>query len=118
MRPNAQTEVATVKIQPLELSVLLFREAGGWVAQCLEYDIAAQGSSKVQAYRSLRYVIAGHLVLDQQKGRSPFQGIERAPEWYWEQSRKALNDAFRERPIRCADRQFSLRAFGLEPVAN
>ena len=66
------------------LRVLLLKEDGGWVAQCLEYDIAARGDSIDEALISFRDTLLGQVELDSQRGREPFAGKKPAPPWYWQ----------------------------------
>ncbi len=78
----------------LTLRVLLLKEEGGWVAQCLEYDIAARGASVEEAQINFRDTLLGQLELDRQRGREPFAGKKPAPPWYWQtlQRSKRLAD--------------------------
>jgi hypothetical protein len=68
------------------LSVLFLEHAeGGWVAQCLEYDIAAQGKTLKRAMEAFERTVVGQVALDLSKQREPFQGIPQAPSEYWEE---------------------------------
>ncbi len=71
------------------LSVLLCVEEGTYVAQCLEYDIAAQGRSLHEAMQRFQATFVAHITLDLQEGRSPLCDVQRAPDRYWEQFEKA-----------------------------
>ena len=74
--------------------VIAYKEGDGpWLAQCLEYDIAAQGDTPDEAYE--RVLI--ELELDRQESirvhGAPFAGIERAPHHFfdlWERRVKTL----------------------------
>ncbi|MGB8682321.1 MAG: hypothetical protein WCD12_05510 [Candidatus Binatus sp.] len=67
------------------LRVLLFEEHHkGWIAQCLEVDIAAQGSSMKEAMRNFQEVFATQVAFDLSKGREPLAGKKQAPPWYWQ----------------------------------
>jgi hypothetical protein len=65
------------------LRVLLLNERGAWVAQCLEYDIAAQGKSIKDAISSFAEVLGGQITLDLKANREPLSGKKEAPSWYW-----------------------------------
>lgn len=47
----------------MELSVLLFQQRGCWVAQCLEYNIAAQGNIIDDAVYELQRLICGQIAI-------------------------------------------------------
>jgi hypothetical protein len=79
------------------LRVLLLNEKGGWVAQCLEHDIAAQGTSIKDAISSFVDVFGGQITLDLKANREPLSGKKEAPSWYWRAFREAEQLA---RPIR------------------
>ncbi len=66
------------------VSVLFLRENEGWVAQCLEYDIAAQGATIPKAKNAFERTFVGQILVDLEKGKQPLQGIQQAPPSYWE----------------------------------
>lgn len=66
------------------IRVLFFKENDFWVAQCLEYDIAAQGKSIRAAREAFIEVLTGQISLDLHKHREPFAGKKEAPHWYWQ----------------------------------
>lgn len=65
------------------VSVLLLNENGLWIAQCLEYDITAQGKRIKEAMQAFEEVFVGQAVLDIEQGKKPFEGISKAPPEYW-----------------------------------
>lgn len=67
-----------------DLSVLVLHEQGGWAAQCLEYDIAAQGTTKKLAESAFEKTFIGQIVVDLNQGKQPLEGITRAPKMYWD----------------------------------
>ena len=80
------------------LSILLRHEGSGeqagWVAQCLEYDIAAQGKTIPDAKKAFAKTFLGQALVDAEHKKKPFQGIQQAPKMYWEAFDQAdqLND--------------------------
>jgi len=62
------------------IRVLVMRQGQQWLAQGLEYDLAAQGPSEKQAILAFVGVLQGHLRLDRKHGREPLAGIPPAPE--------------------------------------
>jgi hypothetical protein len=67
----------------LKIRAVLFQEEGWWVAQCLEYDIAAQARDQSDVLYELERILAGRCLLSASKGRLPFEGLPRAPRRYW-----------------------------------
>jgi hypothetical protein len=65
------------------VSVLIAREDDAWVAQCLEFDIAAQGSSVALAKENFEKTFVGQIVADISVGKDPLEGIAQAPRFYW-----------------------------------
>ena len=43
-----------MKIRELQFEVVVFREAGGYVAQCLNVDVASEGDTEQEALDNLR----------------------------------------------------------------
>jgi hypothetical protein len=90
----------TSEPQPLyiTLRVLLRRESDReqeqWVAQCLEYDIAAQGRSLSEVKSRFERTVMGNVVLSLRHDEFPFANLLPAPEQYhrlWETA-TALQD--------------------------
>ena len=65
------------------VSILLLRERGKWVAQCLEYDIATQGDSLVAVKKSFEKTFVGQILVDIHSKKQPLEGIAQAPDNYW-----------------------------------
>ena len=72
------------------LRVVLIREENLWVAQCLEFDIAAQGATIIEAQSSFVRTFVGQALLDVAAGKRPFADFKPAPDWYVEQFEAAL----------------------------
>ena len=67
----------------LKMHVLVLCEDGIWVAQALEHDIAAQGSSTKEAINALGMMILAEVRYDKIAGREPLSRIGRAPLKFW-----------------------------------
>jgi hypothetical protein len=65
------------------VSVLILREGDSWVAQGLEYDIAAQGKTIAAAKTAFERTFVGQIVVDVLHGKQPLEGVSRAPRSYW-----------------------------------
>ncbi len=71
------------------VSAILFEEGDWWSAQCLEYDIAAQAKTLSDLVYELERVLVSHLCLAEELGRKPFEGLEPAPQRFWDLYEKA-----------------------------
>ena len=56
----------------------------GWVAQCLEYDIAAQGQTLDVVKQRFTLTLIGQMTVDIKHGKKPLEGIKEAPSKFWE----------------------------------
>lgn len=78
----------------LHLQVVLFRERAGaedvWVAQCLEYDIAAQGKDLDEAKSAFERTFAGEVLLALESGEVPLASVPPAPRRFREMFARAL----------------------------
>jgi hypothetical protein len=72
------------KTHVFKLSVLLLREGDTWIAQCLDYDLAAQGKSIKAARNALARTFAGQVALDLHHGLEPLNGFSQAPKEFWD----------------------------------
>ena len=72
-----------MRTKEFNLRVLFRREGEGWVAQCLEYDIVAQGSTLDKAKHRMQRTLIGQIIVDVKHGREPYEGIKQAPILYW-----------------------------------
>ena len=76
----------TRKTLDFKLSVLLVREGDLWVAQCLQYDIAAQGKTITEAKHAFCRTVSGQVCVDLRHHVEPLSGFLPAPRVYWERS--------------------------------
>lgn len=65
------------------ISVLLIGEHGQWTAQCLEFDITAQGESMREAMEAFEHTFIGQIVVDAADGKRPLEDFAQAPKQYW-----------------------------------
>ena len=82
------------------MRVLLLKEETVWVAQCLEHDIAAQGSTIAEAKDAFVRAFAGQIAVALDHGEEPLATFEKAPPYYWDLFNKAERLAD---PIRISD---------------
>lgn len=86
----------TPKTLDFKLSVLLLREGDTWVAQCLEYDIAAQGKTIPAVKEAFARTFAGQVFVDLHHQAEPLCGFSQAPREYWDQFQRAERLADRQ----------------------
>lgn len=78
-----------IMIGPNSLSVVVLRRKNWWVAQCLEYDIAAQAEDLNELPYELHRLLVGRMVASKEVGIDPFERLPAAPHEYWEMFEKA-----------------------------
>lgn len=62
-----------------QLRVVIFRDGDAWAAQCLEYDIGAQGSSVREVQDRLLVAIHAERDFTESQHGEAFKGISPAP---------------------------------------
>ncbi len=75
-------QVMQPTVNQLKLRVLLLKDGEFWVAQCLEFDLAAQGSTIAEAQQSFVRTFVMQALVDSQAGKQPFADFKPAPAWY------------------------------------
>ena len=71
----------------IAIRVVVFKDDGNWVAQCLEYDIGAQAESMDLLNDRLKVVLMAEFKESMERHQAPFAGIDPAPERFqrmWE----------------------------------
>jgi hypothetical protein len=66
------------------IRAVLFEEDEWWSAQCLDYDVAAQAKTLLELHDELVRVLIVQVAASAQLGREPFEGINPAPQRFWE----------------------------------
>jgi hypothetical protein len=99
------------------IRVLLLPEKDrAWAAQCLEYDIASQGSSIDDALSNFVQVFCGQISRDLERGIEPLSTKPEAPPWYW-QTLKMAEPLKNERALKVPKKaRSSRRAAQLQSV--
>jgi len=70
------------------IRAIVFLDSGQWVAQCIEVDVAAQGSNLDEAVQRLEAVLLSEAEFTQQRHGQAFAGIDPAPAYYEEMWQK------------------------------
>lgn len=68
--------------QQEELRVVVFMEGEQWVAQCLEYDIGAQGSSLEELRSRFEATLNAERMESRRRNVKDFAGIDPAPAYF------------------------------------
>jgi hypothetical protein len=86
----------------LEVRVILYQEGDRWIAQGLEFDVTARGSSPPDAAERFLAKMGAELVMSEELGdTSPLSGVNQAPEKFWRMWADARMSVDSERlPIR------------------
>src|ERR1700677_2172864 len=78
------------------IKILLSNEGGVYIAQCIDWDIAAQARSVNDALKAFEQVFWARVMRDVEKGRRPLNNLEPAPRDICGQfeSGRALRDVY------------------------
>ena len=68
----------------LYVRVLVILQGDQWLAQGLDYDLAAQGPSDEQAIQSFVRILVARLRRDHQSGKEPLLNLPPAPDRFFE----------------------------------
>jgi hypothetical protein len=77
---------------PIYIRVLIVRQGGQWLAQCLEHDLAAQAPSEKKAIGSFIRIVKARLHRDYRAGRQPFEGLPPAPAHFLDAWNRLIGD--------------------------
>ena len=83
-----------MKTYNFDVSVLLLREENRWVAQCLEYDVAAQADTISEVKNAFEKAFCSQLAVNVSHGFEPMQSVPKAPTFYhkWFEKAEPLSD--------------------------
>lgn len=69
----------------------MFKSGDHWIAQCLEYDIAAQAKELSEVHYEIARALVGHLAACSHAGLPvSFDALPAAPREYWERWEHAM----------------------------
>lgn len=77
---------------PIYIRVLVFRQQGQWVAQCLEHDLVAQAPSEDEVMSSFIRLFKSRLIRDLNSGREPLKTLPPAPARFLEAWNRITNE--------------------------
>jgi hypothetical protein len=70
--------------------VVIFQEKSRWIAQCLEYDVASDGETILDAIDMFIFAMKGNAELAIKNGDVPFSKLKPAPQKYFDLYEKAV----------------------------
>jgi hypothetical protein len=70
--------------EPRTLHVVIFQGERYWVAQCLEIDLATQGSDLDQLAERFERALQAHIEISRERGADPFTCLPQAPDRHWD----------------------------------
>jgi hypothetical protein len=83
-------------VEVVELNVIAYQEGEWWCAQCLEYDLAAQAKTLPDLHYEFERIVYSHLAISLELGQEPFEGLNPAPQKFWDMYEKAKMHIERE----------------------
>lgn len=89
-----------------EIRVVIRKGRTSWVAQGLEYDIAAQGKDPKSAAQALVETVVCQVTHDHNRGKQPFEDVPRAPQPFFDLWHEATAGLLGELP-RLTDLEYS-----------
>lgn len=92
-RENDMAKASSPTGNEFEIRAVVFREGDCYVAQCIEYDIAAQGIELEEALDRLELTVEAEFEACAEIGKQPKDCINPAPNYYhglWDQGSYAI----------------------------
>ena len=74
------------------MKILLLKNEGIWVAQMLEYDLAAQGPTQQAALEALKETLDAAVAISKHYEEAPLVNFRPAPKRYWRQFEEARGE--------------------------
>ena len=71
-----------MKTMSKTLHILIIKQSEWWVAQCLEYDLAAQARTLKDVQYEFQRIFFGRLLVARELDIDPFEAIPSAPSYY------------------------------------
>lgn len=96
----------------IKLRVVVFREGDVWVAQGVDFDIAAHAKDTGSLMRAFERVLVENIMITTHLGRHPLEGIGSAPERFrlmYESAKTAIAPANGREPTK-ADLSYRMAA--------
>jgi hypothetical protein len=86
------------------VSVVLYPEEDFWIAQGVQFDITARGSTPLEASERFNDKFGAELVISIELGEEPLAGVGVAPKEFWNMYERAkMRATVDDTPIRLSD---------------
>lgn len=86
-------------ISNIKIRVVSFRGQHGWIAQALEYDIAAQARTAELARQEFIRVLRARIEISQKMGIQPLSDLPQAPQLFFEMFDQLSRDSRQRKPF-------------------
>lgn len=106
-----------ITMKRVNLRVLVFQDQGFYIAQCLEYDIAAQAKSFPDLKKAFACTVLGQIKIQLELGQEPFFGIPKAPKCFWKEYEEKAEGLRSKQTIQARSRQMSILPQRPTPVS-
>ncbi len=83
----------------VDVRVVFYKDANTWVAQCIEYDIAAFAETLRELPRAIERAIAANVCVNHDLGREGLDGIPGAPPRFGDMLRAGMRIDTRSTPF-------------------
>lgn len=100
------------------LRAVLFNEGGAWAAQLLDVDLVAQARTKTEVERELSRVVVSHIAASAALGRTPFEGMNAAPQRFWDRFEMGSASEIVDSPYSIPDRELPPIAFEIRTAPS
>ena len=81
--PQVNQEIVLMEQKLFKISLLITNDGGTYTAQCLQFDIAAQGATISEAKERFARTFITHIAVNLEKGQVPLEGVPQAPIECW-----------------------------------
>ena len=82
---NERQETGTI-----QMDVVIYPEDSSWIAQALQFDIAAKGQTPIEAADNFTRAVAAEVVMSLELGDPfPLAGVKPAPQEFWQLYKQA-----------------------------
>lgn len=72
------------KTDGLSIRAVFYKTSSCWVAQCLEYDIVAQGRTLFDAQESFKRAFLTNIIVNVKNGIKPLSQFKKAPKRFFD----------------------------------
>jgi len=104
-------------MDPIKLDVVVYEDGDVWVAQAIEFDIAARARKPSELRRAFERALAANLAINHELGRAALDGIDPAPPEFREMFERAPFDLSERDGVMSAPSGFQIGGIRLAEMA-